>query len=54
MWLNLFFLQSDSLLSLSEDLVKNSTDSISIMQLFSQGGIAGQVIILVLFIFRIE
>ena len=53
MWLSLFFLQSDSLLLLSEDLVENSTDSISIMQLFSQGGIAGQIIIFVLFILSI-
>ena len=53
MWLNLFFLQSDSLLLLSEDLVENSSDSISIMQLFSQGGIAGQIIIAVLFILSI-
>ena len=49
MFLNSMFLQPDSLM-LSENLEQNS---ISIIELFAQGGTAGQIIIVVLFILSI-
>tara|TARA_Y100001968_G_C19412998_1_gene747403 strand:+ start:481 stop:1188 length:708 start_codon:yes stop_codon:yes gene_type:complete len=45
-------LQPDSLL-LSNNEINTEIDSISIMALFSQGGVAGQIIILILFILSI-
>jgi len=52
MFLKLSLLQPDSLL-LSNDIIATEIDSISIMQLFLQGGFAGQIIILVLFLLSI-
>ena len=52
MFLKLSLLQPDSLL-LSNDVIASEIDSISIMQLFLQGGVAGQIIILVLFLLSI-
>ena len=52
MVLNLFFLQVDSLL-VSEDMIMENVNSISIIDLFFQGGAAGQFIIVVLFMLSI-
>ena len=52
MVLNLFFLQVDSLL-LAEEMIMENVNSISIIDLFFQGGVAGQLIIVVLFVLSI-
>ena len=52
MVLNLFFLQVDSLL-VSEEMIMENVNSISIIDLFFQGGVAGQLIIVVLFVLSI-
>tara|TARA_Y100001968_G_C19364363_1_gene721637 strand:+ start:50 stop:769 length:720 start_codon:yes stop_codon:yes gene_type:complete len=52
--LNSIALQTDSLSVLLEDSIDvSSTNTISIFELFSQGGIAGQIIILILFILSV-
>ena len=52
--LNLIALQIDTLSILTEDSIDvSSTNTISVFELFSQGGIAGQIIILILFILSI-
>ena len=52
--LNSLALQTDSLSLLLEDSTDvSSTNTISIFELFSQGGIAGQIIILILFILSV-
>ena len=54
MFLNSILLQLDSLLSSSEEaVIISETNNISIFELFSQGGIAGQIIIFILFILSI-
>ena len=52
MVLNLFFLQVDSLL-VSEEMIIENVNSISIIDLFFQGGVAGQLIIVLLFVLSI-
>ena len=52
MVLNLFFLQVDSLL-VAEEMIIENVNSISIIDLFFQGGAAGQLIIVVLFVLSI-
>ena len=52
MVLNLFFLQVDSLL-VAEEMIMENVNSISIIDLFFQGGAAGQLIIVVLFVLSI-
>jgi biopolymer transport protein ExbB len=52
--LNSIALQTDSLSVLLEDSIDvSSTNTISIFELFSQGGIAGQIIIFILFILSV-
>ena len=52
--LNLIALQIDTLSILTEDSIDvSSTNTISVFELFSQGGIAGQIIIFILFILSI-
>jgi len=54
MFLNSISLQSDSLLSSPEQaVIISETNNISIFELFSQGGVAGQIIIFLLFILSI-
>ena len=49
MLLNTILLQTDSLLLSKDTIINAETNDISIFQLFLQGGIAGQIIIMILF-----
>ena len=53
MFLYTFFCQIDSLKIKKEDLELSSEEGISVMELLFQGGLAGQVIIFILFILSI-
>ena len=53
MILNSLFIQSDSLSLIAQDSMISSSNSISIMNLLLQGGVAGQIIIFILFILSI-
>ena len=53
MFLYTFFCQIDSLKIKTEDMELSSEESISVMELLFQGGLAGQVIIFILFILSI-
>ena len=53
MLLNSILLQSDSLLLSDEAIIISDVNDISVLQLFLQGGLAGQVIIMILFILSI-